>query len=94
MKRSVQCRKYQECLEGLEAPPFPGRAGQKIYEEISKKAWQAWLSHQTRLINEKQLQLFDPNAQSFLNTEREKFFNNQVFEQAEGYIPPTPPDET
>ena len=87
--RSVFCRKFQQELPGLEKPPFPGSVGEDIYNSISAKAWEEWLAHQKRLINEKQLQLFDPSTRSFLQEQMLKFFNNSDFEQASGYVPDT-----
>ena len=39
MTRTVNCRKYQEELPGLERPPYPGAKGEDIYNNVSKKAW-------------------------------------------------------
>lgn len=94
MSRMVFCRKYQEELEGLLKPPFPGLAGQKIFEDVSKKAWQEWLKHQTLLINEKRLELFCPETQKYLAEQRELFLSNSDFEQAEGYVAPQATDVT
>ncbi|QEW05117.1 oxidative damage protection protein [Nitrincola iocasae] len=88
MSRSVFCRKYQQQLEGLDKPPYPGPVGQKIYESVSKQAWQAWTEHQTMLINEKHLNMMDPASRKFLQEQMEKFFAGDEFEQAEGYVPP------
>lgn len=38
MTRTVFCQKYQETLEGLDKPPYPGPLGQKIYDSVSKKS--------------------------------------------------------
>lgn len=89
MSRTVFCRKYQEELEGLERPPYPGPKGQDIYENVSKKAWQAWTDHQTMIINEKHLSLMDPSTRQFLQTEMEKFMTGDDYEKAEGYVPPS-----
>lgn len=89
MSRTVFCRKYQEELEGLDRAPYPGPKGQDIYENISKKAWQAWTDHQTMIINEKHLSLMDPSTREFLQSEMEKFMNNEDYEKAEGYVPPS-----
>ncbi len=51
MPHTVFCKKYQEELEGLDAPPYPGPKGQEIFDNVSKKAWQDWQAHQTMLIN-------------------------------------------
>ena len=90
MSRTVMCRKYQRELEGLPAPPFPGPRGQAIYENVSKQAWQAWLAHQTLLINERRLNMMDRTTRSFLEQEMEKFLANEDVAQAEGYKPPSP----
>lgn len=88
MARMVLCRKYNEELEGLDRPPFPGPAGEAIYENVSKKAWQAWLNEQTMLINEKHLNVLDPNTKTYLDEQRERFLSNQPYDRAEGYTPP------
>jgi Fe-S cluster biosynthesis and repair protein YggX len=84
----VFCRKYQQELEGLDKPPFPGPRGEAIFNEISRKAWEAWQSHQTMLINEKQLSLVDPKARKYLQEQMQKFFDGEEFDRAEGYVPP------
>ena len=74
MGRMVNCVKLGREAEGLEAPPYPGELGQRIYENVSKEAWQLWLRQQTMLINEHRLSLADPKARKFLEEEMEKFF--------------------
>ena len=88
MSRTVFCRKYQQELEGLDAPPMPGPRGQALYENVSKKAWQEWQSQQTMLINEKHLNLMDPNTRKYLQNQMERFLDNEPFDKAEGYVPP------
>jgi Fe-S cluster biosynthesis and repair protein YggX len=89
MSRTVLCTKYQKELEGLAVPPLPGAKGQEIFETISAKAWQEWLQLQTMLINEKQLNMMDIAARNYLSEQRDKFFNNEEHEHAEGYVPPS-----
>ena len=43
MMRMVQCVKLGKEAEGLGAPPYPGELGQRIFEGVSKEAWQQWL---------------------------------------------------
>ncbi len=88
MTRSVFCTKYQQTLEGLGFPPFPGERGKKIFDEVSKKAWLEWLQHQTMLINEKKLNLLEPSTQIYLKDQFEKFIHNELFDRAEGYVAP------
>lgn len=68
MSRQVFCRKYQKEMEGLDFAPFPGAKGQEFFENVSKQAWQEWLQHQTTLINEKRLNVFEPEAKNSLKS--------------------------
>ena len=89
MARTVFCRKYKEELDGLDTPPFPGKKGLDIFEHISKRAWQDWLSHQTMLINEKHLNMMDLTARAYLNEQMDKFFSGDEYDAAEGFVPPS-----
>ncbi|BBL69852.1 oxidative damage protection protein [Methylogaea oryzae] len=88
MTRTVHCAKLGHEAEGLASPPFPGEQGQRIYQNVSKEAWQAWLRQQTMLINEYRLTPFEPKARQFLEAEREKFLFGQGSQTPEGYVPP------
>ncbi len=74
MSRTVSCIKLNQEAEGLDFPPYPGDLGKKVYENVSKQAWQMWLNHQTMLINEYRLSMADVEARKFLLVEMEKFF--------------------
>ena len=74
MTRTVQCVLLGEDAEGLDYAPYPGELGQRIFESVSKQAWQQWLGHQTMLINENRLTPIEPAARKFLEEEMEKFF--------------------
>lgn len=87
MSRIVLCRKYQQELAGLNAAPFPGPAGDDILQNVSQQAWDEWTAHQTRLINEKHLNMMDKEARKYLSDQREKFLSGTDFDQAEGYVP-------
>jgi Fe-S cluster biosynthesis and repair protein YggX len=89
MSHKVFCKKYQQEMDGLDKPPYPGPKGQQIFDSISKKAWQEWQAHQTLLINEKALNMTDPTARKFLQDEMEKFMTGGDYAKAEGYIPPS-----
>ncbi len=88
MARMVHCKKLNKELEGLDAPPFPGPKGQDIYDNVSKQAWLEWLEHQTRLINEKHLNMMDLTARTYLNEQRDRFLSGQAIDEAEGFVPP------
>jgi Fe-S cluster biosynthesis and repair protein YggX len=89
MTRTVLCSRYNETLEGLEQPPMPGASGEKIFETVSKKAWNEWQALQTMLINEKHLSLADRDARTYLTEQMWHFFNNEDVDRAEGYVPTT-----
>ena len=74
--RTVQCRRYNEELEGLDRPPLPGPKGQAIFDSVSKKAWGDWQALQTMLINEKHLNMMDPEARKYLS-EQMSFFKRR-----------------
>ena len=74
MSRTVNCVILGKEAEGLDYAPYPGELGQRIYDSVSKDAWQRWLAHQTMLINEYRLTPIEPKAREFLEKEMEKFF--------------------
>ncbi|MDF1677132.1 MAG: oxidative damage protection protein [Legionellaceae bacterium] len=86
MTKQVMCQKFNETLDALNAPPFPGPLGEKIYNTISQKAWDAWLNHQTMLINEYRLTLVDPKARAFLQAEMEKYFFGEGSTPPAGFV--------
>lgn len=88
MTRTVQCVLLHREAEGLARPPYPGELGQRIYEQVSKEAWQRWLGHQTMLINEYRLVVIEPQARDFLRKQMEQFFFGEGADQPAGYVPP------
>ena len=89
MARLIHCVKLDSEAEGLDRPPYPGELGQRIFENISKDAWQSWMQHQTMLINENRLSVIDPKAREFLEKEMEKFLFGDGSEIPEGFTPPS-----
>ena len=82
------CIKLNKELESLDRAPYPGDLGKKILENVSREAWQMWLDHQTMLINENNLNLFEASSQSYLKEQMEKyFFDSGNLDSIEGYIP-------
>ena len=88
MARMVKCVLLGREAEGLERAPYPGELGQRIFENVSKEAWQKWLGHQTMLINEYRLVPFEPKARKFLVGEMEKFFFGSGSQAPEGFVAP------
>ena len=88
MTRMVQCAKLGKEAEGLDRPPYPGALGQRIYDCISKEAWQQWMGHQTILINENRLSVIDPKHRAFLEEQMEKFLFEDSAEVPDAFVSP------
>ena len=88
MSRTVQCIKLGHEAEGLDFAPYPGDLGKRIYENVSKEAWAAWLAHQTMLINENRLNPLDPKTRAFVAAEMEKYFFGEGSDTPAGYTAP------
>lgn len=91
MARTVNCVKFGHEAEGLERPPYPGELGQRIWENVSREAWDQWIRYQTMLINENRLNLMDPRARKYLAEQMEEyFFGKGEADPVSGYVPPSP----
>jgi len=73
MPRMVQCVELGRELPGLDAPPFPGRLGERIYDEVSQQAWNMWPQQSTLVINHYGLNVRDPKAKEMLLKSMEQF---------------------
>ena len=87
MARMVNCVKLGREAEGLDLPPIPGELGKRVFENVSKEAWQQWVRHQTMLINENRLNLMDARARKYLAEQRERYFFGGGADQISGYVP-------
>lgn len=87
MSRMVNCVKLNREAEGLDRPTYPGELGQRVYENVSKEAWQMWLKHQTMLINEYRLSPIDPKARKYLEEQMEQYFFGEGAEVPEPFRP-------
>jgi Fe-S cluster biosynthesis and repair protein YggX len=74
--------------EGLDRVPYPGELGKRIFENVSKEAWQQWLKQQTMLINEYRISPVDPKARKFLEEQMERFFFGEGADLPPDYVPP------
>ncbi|MCK9489775.1 MAG: oxidative damage protection protein [Xanthomonadales bacterium] len=86
--RMIHCKKLDREAEGLDFAPWPGELGQRIYNEISRPAWEQWLAHQTLVINENRLSPLDPETRKLLTAEMEKFLFDGGAEKPAGYVAP------
>lgn len=84
----MHCVKLGKEAEGLERLTYPGELGKRIFESVSKEAWQQWLGQQTILINEYRLSPLEPKARTFLEQQMEKFFFGDGGDTPPEFVPP------
>src|SRR3989337_1502661 len=72
--RTVFCQKIRQTLPGLDAPPWPGELGQRIYENISVDAWKMWEERMKMILNEYRLMPWQKEAQELVAKHMEDFF--------------------
>jgi len=87
MARMVNCVKLGKEAEGLDTLTYPGDLGQRIYDSISKEAWQGWVNHQTMLLNEYRLSPINPKDRKFLEEEMEKFLLGEGASNIDNFTP-------
>lgn len=87
MTRTVFCQYDQRETEGLDFPPWPGEAGQRVFEHIGKPAWAKWLAHQTMLINENRLSPMKAEHRAYLQDQMVRFLFDRDAERPAGYVP-------
>jgi len=89
VRRTVHCVKLRKELPGLEAPPWPGPLGQRIYEQVSEEAWQMWEERMTMILNEYRLVPFQKEAQALVARHMEEFFFGEDSAPPPDYVPET-----
>ena len=87
MTRKVQCALLGVEAEGLDYAPYHGELGQRIFDNVSRQAWQQWIAHQTMLINEYRLTPYEPEARKLLEEEMEKFLFGQGSARPADFVP-------
>ncbi len=87
MARMVNCVKLGKEAEGLDTLTYPGDLGQRIFDGISKEAWQGWVNHQTMLLNEYRLSPINPKDRKFLEEEMEKFLFGDGASAVDNFVP-------
>lgn len=88
MTRMVNCIKLGREAEGMARPPYPGALGQRIFENVSKEAWDQWVRLQTMIINENRLNLADAQHRKYLAEQVHKHFFGEGADQVSGFVPP------
>ncbi len=87
-ERIVHCRKLGKDLPGLSRPPYKNDLGKRIYEEVSKEAWDMWLKDSVKYINTYRLDLASPEGQKFMLKQCAIYFGYEEGDLAQtAYVP-------
>ena len=86
--RTVTCVKLQKSLPGLDAPPWPGELGQRIYQNVSLDAWKLWEERMTMILNEYRLMPWQKEAQEMMAKQMEDFFFGEGSALPPDFVPP------
>lgn len=90
--RIVHCRKLDKDLPGLARPPYKNELGRRIFEEVSKEAWDMWLKDSVKYINTYRLDLASSEGQKFMLDQCAIYFGFQQGDPAQTAF--TPAQET
>jgi Fe-S cluster biosynthesis and repair protein YggX len=85
--RVVKCVKFQKDMPGLDAAPWPGEIGQRIYENVSAQAWKLWEERQKMILNEYRLMPWQKEGQELIRTQMEDFFFGEGSALPPDYVP-------
>jgi Fe-S cluster biosynthesis and repair protein YggX len=88
MSRIVFCQNLKKDAEGLVFQLYPGEVGKRIFDNISQEAFKNWQQKQTMLINEKKMNMMEPNDRAFLETAMVAYLFEGKEPEIEGYVPP------
>ena len=84
----VFCVKLQKEMDGLDEVPFEGHPlGQRIYDNVSKEAWNMWKEHMKMLMNEYRLNLGTQESQEFVIQQMEQYFFGEGAKLPADYVP-------
>jgi len=86
--RLVKCIKLGKELPGLPRPPYKNELGKRIYEEVSKEAWDAWIKDSVKFINTYRVDLTTTAGQKFMFDQCEIYFGMKEGAAAEtAFVP-------
>ena len=85
----VHCAKLNKDLPGLEETPFDHPLGQRIYDNVSKQAWDMWKEHLKMIINEFRLNPATLEAQEMILKQMEAYFFGEGGDAPPDYVPPS-----
>ena len=87
MARMVHCVKLGKEAEGLDYAPLPGPLGKKVYDNVSKEAWDEWIKLQTMMVNEYQFNLADAKVRKHLLEQMQKYLFGDGVDPIPNHVP-------
>lgn len=92
--RIVHCKKLGKDLPGLAKPPYKNELGQKIYNEVSKEAWDMWIKDSVKFINTYRVDLTSQQGQQFMFDQASIYFGFSDGKAADtAFVPAEPGKE-
>lgn len=86
--RTVHCIKLKKDLPGLARPPYRNELGQRIFESVSKEAWDQWLQDSVKYVNTYRVDLATSEGQKFMFKQCAVYFGFEEGELAQtAYVP-------
>ncbi len=86
--RTVKCVKLQKDLPALDAPPWPGELGQRIFTNVSAQGWKMWEERMKMILNEYRLLPWQKEAQELIAKQMEEFFFGEGSAPPPEFVPP------
>ena len=87
MTRKVFCIKLKKEADGLDFAPMPGELGKRIFENVSKEAWEEWKKLQTMIINEYGLNCADKKVRAHVAEQCERYFFGEGIAPIPNHVP-------
>ena len=91
--RTVHCVKLKKDLPGLARQPYKNDLGKRIFEEVSKEAWDMWLKDSVKFINTYRVDLTSAEGQKFMFDQCEVYFGLKEGKLADTAFVPGAPDD-
>ena len=86
--RLVRCAKLRKELPALDEPPWPGELGRRVFENVSREAWELWEERMKMILNEYRLMPWQKEAQELVARQMEEFFFGEASALPPEYVPP------
>ena len=87
-ERFVHCIRLKKELPGLSRAPVPGELGQKIYDNVSKMAFEEFKEHFKMVVNEYRLDLSSPDTDKIFEDQMREFFFGDGIKLPDEFVPP------